>query len=51
MNGDGELNLWVKSLDERVKAIEKKLDKVSMKVAMIVGGITVLAFFANKILS
>jgi len=51
MNGDGELKAWVKSLDQRVKAIEQKIDKVSWRVAMMVGGISVLAFFASKILN
>lgn len=50
MNGDGELKTWVKSVDDRFERLETKVDKIAWRVSMMVGGIAVLAFFANKIL-
>ena len=50
MNGDGELKDWVKSLDKRMAAIEQKIDKIIWRIATMMGGIVVLAFFANRIL-
>ena len=51
MNGDNELKDWVKSINKRFEALEKKVDKLTWRIAMMLGGIAVLAFFANKILA